>query len=429
MAERRRVQSNPRWYGLDNAARIYPAVRSSDWGAVFRLALYLDREVDPARLDAALADTLRRLPLFDVSLRRGLFWYYHERLGVAHRAVPDGPWPCSLPEAQDNEAPLFRVTYRGNRVAAEFFHSLTDGTGGMAFLKTLIARYLALGGESVPAEDGVLDCGASPDPAEAEDAFLRHAGPPSGGSFAEDRAWDLPFPAEPPPILHVTHGLAEAAPLLAAAKEQGGTLTGLLSGVLMLAFDALAREEDGVPEFPVKISIPVNMRKFHETKSLRNFSLFTNAALPLREEAPGLREAVAASMEAMRVGHAPEVLARMMALNVATAANPALGAAPLFLKNLAIRAAWAFVGDSRLTASLSNLGVVGFPGAMADRVRRVDFVLGRPRGPGINCGVAGHAGRVVISLSSSVRDRRVERHFFRTLAGLGVPLFVESNQE
>ena len=51
----------------------------------------------------------------------------------------------------------FRVLVYKNRVAVEFFHALTDGTGALVFVKTLLAEYLSEKyGLSVPAEKGVL---------------------------------------------------------------------------------------------------------------------------------------------------------------------------------------------------------------------------------------------------------------------------------
>jgi hypothetical protein len=436
MSQTRKVRNNPKCYGLDNAARIYPSVRSSDWGAVFRLACHLDADIDPERLGTALADTLARLPLFAVSLRRGFFWYYHEKLDGIPFPEPERAWPCILVDAQNNEGFLFRVGYWRNRIAVEFFHSLTDATGALVFLKTLAARYLSLGGVDIPAEEGVLDCGPPADPAaraaeaaaQAEDAFARYAGPSTGGSFAESPAWSLPFSPEALPILHVTHGIVNSIELSAIATSLGGTITGLLSGILMLAFDSVSRDEDGIPDIPIRISIPFNLRRIHETGSLRNFSLFTNAALPLRDEPPSLEAAVAASMEAMRVGHSPEALDRMMALNVATAGNPLLAFLPLFFKNAALKIAFALVGQNQFTTSLSNLGLVRVPQAMADHVSRFDFVLGRPRGAGVNCGVVGFEGRLVISLSSSVRGSDIEREFFRRLASLGAAITIDSNR-
>ena len=69
-----KIKNNPRWYALDNAAKIYPAVMNPDWGAVFRLSCTIDEEVDPVALDAALVRAMKRFPMFAVSLRRGLFW-------------------------------------------------------------------------------------------------------------------------------------------------------------------------------------------------------------------------------------------------------------------------------------------------------------------------------------------------------------------
>ena len=134
------VQTNPVWYDLDNAAKLYPAVRSSDWGAVYRMACYLDEDVDPKRLQQALDTTLPRFPMFAVSLRRGFFWYYHEKLRGAPRVEEESNFPCLMPDALDNDSFLFRVLYRRRRICVEFFHSLADGTGAITFLKTLVAE-------------------------------------------------------------------------------------------------------------------------------------------------------------------------------------------------------------------------------------------------------------------------------------------------
>ena len=71
----------------------------------------------------------------------------------------------------------FRVLVYKNRVAVEFFHALTDGTGALVFVKTLLAEYLSEKyGLSVPAEKGVLGRLEEPAPEELEDSFARYAG-------------------------------------------------------------------------------------------------------------------------------------------------------------------------------------------------------------------------------------------------------------
>lgn len=71
-----------------------------------------------------------------------------------------------------------RVLVYHDRIAVEFFHAITDGTGGTIFLKTLLAEYLCQKyGITVPAEDGVLGRLEGARTEEAlEDSFLRYAG-------------------------------------------------------------------------------------------------------------------------------------------------------------------------------------------------------------------------------------------------------------
>jgi hypothetical protein len=392
------------------------------------MACYLDEEVAPERLQSALDATLPRFPLFAVSLRRGFFWYYHEKLRGTPRVEEEGGYPCVMPDALDNDSFLFRVLYRHRRISVEFFHSLADGTGAMAFLKALVAEYLQQGGIAVPAGGGILDRREPPDPEEAEDAFRRYAGSAEGGSFRETQAWELSREALPLPYLRVTHGIVDSAALSALAKSRGVTITALLVALLQLSFDAVQRDDEGIPQRPVKVSIPVNMRKFHPSKTLRNFSLFTNAALPLSEYPPSLDEALAAVAAAMSHGLDPAVLDLMMSMNVGAELSPALKPVPLFLKRAALKAANSLVGENQFTASLSNIGLVELPAEMQKRITRFDFVIGRSRKANVNCGVVGYAGKVVITLSGSIAERDVEEGFFSRLRGLGIDVAVESSE-
>ena len=71
----------------------------------------------------------------------------------------------------------FRVLVYKNRLAVEFFHSLTDGNGGLIFVKTLTAEYLYQKyGTRVPVGDGIFDRLEQPSPEELEDSFMKYAG-------------------------------------------------------------------------------------------------------------------------------------------------------------------------------------------------------------------------------------------------------------
>ena len=164
------------WNRLDNAAKIFPAVKRRDWSNVFRLSATLRQPVDPQRLQEAVALVAPRFPSMFVSLHRGLFWYYLEQLPEPPQVRPDSGCPLIHMTSRELETCALRVLYFQNRIAVEFFHSITDGNGGLVFLKTLTAAYVSLqDGREIQPGAGVLDWRMPPDPAEWEDSFLKVA--------------------------------------------------------------------------------------------------------------------------------------------------------------------------------------------------------------------------------------------------------------
>ena len=65
----------------------------------------------------------------------------------------------------------FRVKYYKNTINIEFFHVLTDGTGGMGFLKALTSEYLKLLGTNISQNNLILDIKEEPAKEEYENAF------------------------------------------------------------------------------------------------------------------------------------------------------------------------------------------------------------------------------------------------------------------
>ena len=56
-----------RWMRLDNAAKIFPAVKRRNWSNVFRLSVTLRDPVDPEVLQAAVREVAPRFPSMLVS--------------------------------------------------------------------------------------------------------------------------------------------------------------------------------------------------------------------------------------------------------------------------------------------------------------------------------------------------------------------------
>ena len=165
-----------RWMHLDNAAKIYPAAATSRWSNVFRLSATMSETVDRKILQSALDVTVRRFPSIAVRLRRGVFWYYLEEIKRAPEIKNEEAYPLVRMPFDDIRSCAFRVIVYGKRIAVEFFHALTDGNGGLIFLKNLLAEYITQRyGIEIPEEEGIVDRLEPPKEEELVDKFPENA--------------------------------------------------------------------------------------------------------------------------------------------------------------------------------------------------------------------------------------------------------------
>ena len=419
-----------RWMKLDNAAKIYPAAKRRNWNNFFRISATLTEPVDVAVLRSALDVTARRFPSIAVRLRRGMFWYYLEQ--IPHSPAIQEEKSCPLAHAPFHEVRqcAFRVLVYHNRFAVEFFHALTDGTGGLTFFKTLLAEYLSQKyGLTIPAGDGVLGRLEEPDAEELEDSFLRYAGNIKA-SRKEATAWHLTGTPEKDGFKDLVTLMIPAPALKECAKAHGVTVTELLCAAMMQAICQLQAEK--VPQRsrrkPVKVLLPVNLRNLFPSKTLRNFASYITPEVDPRMGDYTFDEICAAVHHRMGLENNPQTMRAKFAANVASEQSPLLRVMPLFIKNLAMKAVFDTVGECKSCLCLSNLGVVRLPEVMAPYVARMDFIIGVQAKAPHNCGVLTWNDTVYINCIRSIREPELELHFYRVLHQLGLPVKVESNQ-
>ena len=145
-----------KWYKLDNAAKVFPAVASIKRTYMFRVGAVMKEDINKEVLQQALVDIIKRFPSFNVRIRKGLFWYYFEENHKLPFVQEEDPFIGKYLEFKTNNDFLFRTLYYGKRLSLEVFHSITDGTGAMEFLKALMYQYLKLLGNKV-SSDGLVD--------------------------------------------------------------------------------------------------------------------------------------------------------------------------------------------------------------------------------------------------------------------------------
>lgn len=418
------------WMRLDNAAKIYPAALRKKWSNVFRLSATLSEPVDRDVLRAALDVTLRRFPSIGVRLRKGIFWFYLERVPEVPEITEEQSYPLVHMSYASIRECAFRVVVYKNRIAVELFHALTDGTGGMIFLKTLLAEYLSRKyGISVPNTDGVLCRMDEPSPEELEDSFIKNAGTVSAGR-KEATAYRLTGTTEPDGFVHLTTFMLDAAEVKARAHEYSATVTEFLTAAMMQAILRLQAEK--VPHRsrrkPVKVLVPVNLRSLFPSKTLRNFALFITPELDPKLGDYSFDEICKSVHHRMGIDNTAKQMSMKIAANVNSEKSPILKVMPLFVKNAAMKAVFDAVGERKSCLCMSNLGNVRLPEVMRQYVTRMDFIIGVPSCSAYNCALLSYGGTTYINLVRSIEEPELEMHFYKVLRELGIHVKVESNQ-
>ena len=423
------TQKKLRWMSLDNAAKIFPAARRRHWSNVFRLSATLSEPIDRELMQTALDVTVRRFPSIAVRVKTGMFWYYLEQIPKTPDILDEKPYPLSRMPFDDIRKCAFRVLIYNNRVAVEFFHALTDGNGGLIFLKTLVSEYIYQKYNiKVPTGDGVLDRLEEPHSEELEDSFLKYAGK-FPASRSDTNAFRIMGKREVDGFKTNTTFVIDVDEILTEAKLRGLTVTAYLTAAFITALSEI--QENKVLRVskrkPIKVLIPVNLRKIFPSKTLRNFVLFANVGIDPKLGDFSFDEICEIVKNQMKLQITDKNMAAAIATNVNDEKNILLKIVPLFLKNIVMKLVFNAVGERKSSFSFSNLGVVNMPDEFSRYVDRLDFVIGNQAAAPYNVASITYKGKVYLNVIRNINEPIFESKLYDVFNKLGIHTVVESN--
>jgi len=419
------------WYRMDLSAVVYPTLQRRDFSSVYRLSVVLKEKINPELLQRAVDITMKRFPTYKVAIRRGLFWRYLEPNNRPGPFVQeDIKNPCMpMPFRSNNRYPV-RFYYHENRIAFEAHHSLGDGTGAMHVLQTLTAVYLRLQGHDIGHGGFVLDVNAEPDAGELEDSYIKYAKdsrlcPPR----IEEKAYRIRGTKEQFYTLNIIDGIMSSKKVKEVATKYQVTITEYLNAVLLYAL--LKKQEQDAPykQRPVKIAMPINLRQFFSSITLRNFITMIYPTIDPRLGEYTFEEIVKQVHYYMRYHINDKFLRADITRNYSTRANAFIRVVPLFIKDIVVREYYRMVQDKNSSAGLTNMGAIKVNEDMKPYIERMDIYMGQPFSTRTNCAIISYGDVLTINFASSIKESDVERFFFTKLIQDGIHVKIESNRE
>lgn len=403
-----------KWFKIDNAGKLFPIITGKLRASYFRLSIVLKETIDPVVLQRAAEKTLFRFPNFNTRLRKGLFWYYLENQSKLFKVQPDPNMFGTNPRPNDRFKHLIEIYYHRQRISIEVFHSITDGRGGMEFLKTLTLAYLREKGYAVDAEGIIFDANDQVTNAELEDSFATKVTKGNGIFLPTENAFHLKGTYFEHTGHYLTHLHLSTKELIAVAKAKQTTITGLFATMLILIL--IQKQEALHPKKRKKIilSIPVDMRKYIPSKTMKNFVMTINIGSLFKPNAT-FQEVLDVVNQQLKKGQQLEILAPQIRANLKVEQMLLLRFIPLFIKRWVIKFVFNRVGENALSIVMSNLGKIEMPQSTQSFIDHFDFTLCATPILPINVAMATFLDQLVITFSRIIDDRSFIQAFVNML--------------
>lgn len=410
---------NNKWTKLDNAAKIFPAAQSKKDTQVFRFSCELYDDIDKDLLQQAAEATLDEFDIFRSILRRGLFWYYLEESDIKPVVCEEFKNPCSFIYHKNNHKLLFEITYFKNRINLEIFHVLTDGTGAMNFLKTLVTNYLNLSNEiTVVGND--YDASSTQ---KSDDSFSKYySGKNTSKNESNPTAYKIMGRKYPDNKLKVIQGTISVKKALEEAHKYNATLTAFLSAVLVKSIiNEMPVRSKG--KRPISILIPVNLRNFFPSVSARNFFCLTYIRYDLSTQSEDFESIVESMNSQLKSKLKPEKLIGAIDTYSAVERNIITRIIPLVVKDFFLRIVYRMSGRA-VTATLSNIGIVKMPTELTPYIKSFGVYISTDRLQLCSCSFG---DSLTLGFTSQFVSSDIEMRFFRELAARGIDVELTSN--
>lgn len=234
---------------------------------------------------------------------------------------------------------------------------------------------------------------------------------------------------EPFYTLNIICGSMSVSQLKETSKKYGVTITEYLNAVLIYALVEKQKMSRVWKEKPVRIAMPVNLRQFFPSTTLRNFISMIYPGVDPRMGEYTFEEILRQVHYYMRYHLNEKFLNADITVNAKTLQSPFIRIVPLFIKDIVVKQFYKRVQDCQSSAGLTNLGVVKLPKEIEEHVERFDVLMGHPFSPRTNCAIISYHGLTTVNFTSGIIESDVERLFFRKLVEDGIEVTIRSNRD
>ena len=411
------------WRRLDNSAKIFPMSTGKRYSTVFRLSVVLKEEIKPEILQKALLETLKKYQSFKVRMRAGLFWYYLEQNTKDPIIEEEKDYPCKYINPKENNDYLFKVTYFKNKVNIDIFHSLTDGNSGTVFFREMIYTYLEMRYQKELKQESRQIRKIEHN---TEDSYIKNYDKKAKSNTSGKRAYELKGKKIKLGVISAIHEIINLEHLKNESKKYGATITQYLTAVLMwVIYSENYIKNKG--KKPIKICIPVNLKKYFLSKTMSNFFSYITVGIENKDKKlDSFEEIIKFVRKEFEHNLEKEEIMKTMSANVKLGNNVFIKLIPLFLKNIIVRLSYLEI-RKHATITYSNIGRIGIIGDYQKYIDYFLMLIAPDPVEKIKCSSCTFENKIVFTFTSILNNNQIEKAFYNFLSDRGIDVEIESN--
>lgn len=414
-----------RWYKIDNAGKIFPTTFSKSSPNSFRFSVTLKDEVDESLLKPALNAALERFPTFKVRLKRGLFWYYFEKNNKEPIITSEPANIYSEVHPFKNNGYLFNLHYYERRISLDVFHAVSDGNGAIEFFKCIVYNYLELIGVTLTNRGEVMTKDYETSYDEKEDSFLKNYDNKIKKTTKEPSGYRIGGTVYDYGYTGLVQAFMNVNDLKAVSKKYGVTITQYIASAYIYAV-YLAEYKKMDKKLPVTINVPVNVRKYMHTNSLRNFALFIRVFNYFDDDTSFL-DIINHVKDSFKEELTVEKISARIVQNVSLEKNFFIRAMPLLIKKQAMRIGYKILGSRIDSLVYSNIGTVRMPAEASRYIEHFDFVICATPNTPITISSLTYNDEFILSMTSVIKERVILEYLIKQLVSDGLDVRIECN--
>lgn len=397
---------NKVWRKLDNTAKAFSVEEKNNYNT-FRLSAILKEKVDLNILKSAVIQAIDTYPSYKVKIKTGFFWNYFEENEKEIIVSEENDVLCKNFHLNNNNDYLFKVTCFHNKINLDMFHILTDGLGGITFLKSILYNYLNLKYHLKTSEKEIIKI-ESP----IHDQYLKNVDQKLICREKYKKAFVI---QEKSNILKnkTYHYILDLKKLKNICKEKNVSITEYLTAIYIYAIYNTIYDKTSKKD--ITVTVPIDLRKYYHVQTFSNF--FTCMCI----DSNVVGKKIISFDELLNQVHKEfkdklvlEKVKTYLSRDVKLGTNIGIRLVPLFFKKLFMKYLGKFVNQSS-TTTFSNIHSIQLEEQYKKYVDNIMALVNTGKIQKVKCTVCSYENNLTITLNSNLISNRLEEEFYNLL--------------